>query len=180
VNNLVELYRCRVCADPYIGDSKPSRCPFCGAYECFIVPSFEYSETFDMKLDDKNRENVEKALQIEISNAEFYFCASNKAEDDDSKNLFKALAKVESEHASIWRKVLKIDKIEISKSENECSLNRVDNLKESHNREDKAIKFYKSAAQDAKNSGLMRLHMLFYAIVQVEEDHLKLSEVRLN
>jgi rubrerythrin len=172
---MVQLYRCRVCGDPYIGASKPSRCPFCGAYENFIVEAKEYSETFDVQLNELDRKNVETALGLEIGNAEFYFCAAEKSDNEESRQLFKALAKVEAEHASIWKKILKKPKIEIGKSAT-CSQASADNLRESHEREDKAIAFYRQAAKDSENK---RVKMLFAAIVQVEQDHLSLSEARL-
>ncbi|MEA3429966.1 MAG: ferritin family protein [Nanoarchaeota archaeon] len=173
---MVKLYRCKICGDPYIGTDAPKRCPHCGAYENFMIDAKEYKETFDVELNEKDKANVEKALQVEISNAEFYFCAAAKAENDETKNLFKALAKVEAEHASIWKKILKLDKVEISKTSDECSTERTANLQESHDREDHAIKFYAEAAAESEND---RIRQIFGALVQVETDHLKLSEVRL-
>jgi rubrerythrin len=170
---MVKLFRCRVCGDPYIGENKPSRCPFCGAYEGFIVEAREYDETFDVELNELDRKNVETALQLEIGNAAFYQCASKKG-TEEARSLFKALAKVEAEHASIWYKILKKEKAAIMPLE--CGEEDRDNLQESHNREDRAIGFYKQAAAEAMNK---RVKMLFAAIVQVETDHLKLSEERL-
>ncbi|MBW3015429.1 ferritin-like domain-containing protein [Candidatus Woesearchaeota archaeon] len=173
---MVKLFRCKICGDPYIGAEKPTRCPHCGAYEKFLVEANEYNETFDVELNEKDKANAEKALELEIGNAEFYFCASRKAEDEEIKNLFKALAKVEAEHASIWKKILKLEKVDISKESDECSTLNKENLQESHDREDRAIKFYSQAAQESEND---RVRQIFGAIVQVEQDHLKLSEERL-
>ena len=172
---MVKLYRCKVCGDPCIGESRPSRCPFCGAYEGFIVEAKDYNETFDVELNEKDKANAEKALEVEISNSEFYFCASEKTDDPEGKQLFKALGKVEAEHASIWRKILKLPKEAIPKS-GKCSTTNKDNLQESHEREDKAIKFYSQAASESENK---RVKQIFLALVQVETDHLKLSEERL-
>lgn len=172
---MVSLFRCRICGDPYIGETKPSRCPFCGAYEHFFVEAKDYKETFDVELNEKDRANVEKALGVEISNADFYFCASEKTDDKEGKQLFKALGKVEAEHASIWRKILKLSKEEIPKSET-CAVSNKDNLTESHKREDRAIKFYSEAAAESENK---RVKQIFIALIQVETDHLKLSEERL-
>ena len=58
----------------------------------------------------------------------------------------------------------------------ECSTTNKDNLEESHKREERAIKFYKQAAQESENE---RVKQIFGAFVQVETDHLKLSEERL-
>lgn len=172
---VVKLFRCKICGDPYVGVEPPKRCPFCGAYENFIVEAKDYKETFDVELNEKDKANAERGLEVEISNAEFYFCAAEKSDDKESKQLFKALGKVEAEHASIWKKILKLDKVEIKKSE-DCSTQSKDNLQESHDREDHAIKFYAEAAQESENP---RLRQIFGALVQVETDHLKLSEDRL-
>ena len=173
---VVKLFRCKICGDPYVGVEPPKRCPFCGAYERFIVEAKDYKETFDVELNEKDKANAERALEVEISNAEFYFCAAEKSDDEETKNLFKALGKVEAEHASIWKKILKLDKVNISKENDECSSENKANLQESHDREDRAIKFYAQAAQEAENE---RVRQIFGALVQVETDHLKLSEERL-
>lgn len=169
---MAKLFRCRICGDPYIGETQPSRCPFCGAYRDFIVEASEYKETFDVELNEKDKENVQKALSVEISNASFYFCAAEKTDDEQGRQLFKALGKVEAEHASIWRKILKLPKQEIEKLYG-CSESNDDNLKESHSREQKAIEFYRQAEAESENQ---RVKQLFSALVSVEKDHLEFSE----
>lgn len=171
----IKLWRCKICGDPYIGVSPPNRCPFCGAYENFIVEAKDFKETFDVELNEKDTANAKKALEVEISNAQFYFCAAEKTDDEGGKQLFKALGKVEAEHASVWRKILKLQKEEIPKSE-ECSTSNQNNLKESHEREERAINFYKQAAKESENP---RVRQIFGEFVQVETDHLKLSEERM-
>ena len=59
------LYRCEICGDPYIGDSAPDNCPFCGAKKKFIKPFREAVVDFDVELTDKDIENVRKALLVE-------------------------------------------------------------------------------------------------------------------
>ena len=172
---MVKLFRCKICGDPYIGEKAPSRCPFCGAYEENIVEIDKFDAMFDVELTDKDRAFVEKALKVEIGNAEFYACASEKVSEEEGKQLFKCLKKIEAEHASIWKKILKLDKVDIGKLDG-CSSDYKANLQESHNREEKAIEFYKKAAAECDNS---RIKELFEALVLVEEDHLKLSGVRL-
>jgi rubrerythrin len=172
---MVKLFRCKICGDPYIGEEKPTRCPFCGAYSEFIVEAKDYGETFDVELNEKDRANAQKALEIEISNSEFYFCAAEKIDDEEGKQLFKALRKVEAEHASIWRKILKLSEEPIQKS-NKCSPEYKQNLQESHERETKAIEFYGRAAKESENK---RVEQIFAALVQVETDHLKLAGERL-
>jgi len=170
-----KLWRCKICGDPYIGTNPPNRCPFCGAYERFIVEAKDFDSTFDVELTQKDKANAEHALQVEISNAQFYFCAAQKTDDEEGKQLFKALGKVEAEHAAIWRKILKLGKEAVPRSD-ECSIHNNDNLKESHEREEKAIEFYKKAAAESDHQ---RLREIFGALVLVELDHLGLSEERM-
>ncbi len=169
---------CKICGEAYINDRKPSRCPFCGAYEKNFIESKDYdnSGAFDVELNEVDKANAEKALDVEISNAIFYKCSSKKTPEVDGQKLFKILAKVESEHAAVWKKILKLDKIEFPKY-NSCASDYKPNLEESHQREERAIKFYGEAASNAKNP---RVKEIFKAFIDVETDHLKLSEKRLN
>jgi rubrerythrin len=171
-----KVFRCKICGEAYIGEAKPTRCPFCGSYENFIVILEEYNSTYDIKLSKKDNDFVKKALDFEMSNAAFYTCAKEKTPEDQGKAMFKILSKVEAEHASIWRKILKLDKIDIPKSD-ACAGKFNSNLQESHDRETHAIEFYRQAAAGCEHK---RLKEIFGALVQVESDHLHLSEVRLN
>ena len=171
---MTNLWRCEICGDPYIGDKPPSNCPFCGAKQKYIKLAKIAKANFDVELNEKDKTNIEKALELEISNTEFYRCAEKKTNDKEGKQLFKALRKVEAEHASIWKKILKLQKLP-TKTE-ECSTENKNNLEESHKREEKAIEFYKKAAKETQNE---RVKQLFEVIIEVENDHLKLSEKRL-
>ena len=110
-----------------------------------------------------------------MSNNIFYKCASKKTPELDGQKIFKILAKVEGEHAAVWKKILKLDKVEFPKYD-KCAAEYNSNLEESHSREDRAIKFYSQAAAEAQNS---RVKEIFEAFVEVETDHLHLSEARL-
>ncbi|MFA5141884.1 MAG: ferritin family protein [Candidatus Woesearchaeota archaeon] len=172
----VNVFRCRICGEAYIGEHAPTRCPFCGSYEKLIIDNKDYKDTFDIKISKKELELVKKALDFEISNASFYQCAKDKADTEEAKGMFKILSKVEAEHASIWKKILKLEKIDIPKYD-ACSDKFKGNLQESHERETHAIEFYGKAARECEHP---RLRQIFGALVQVETDHLYLSEVRLN
>ncbi|MFX1394720.1 MAG: ferritin family protein [Promethearchaeota archaeon] len=173
----LQVFVCRICGEAYITDGKPSRCPFCGAYEEYLVDSKKYDDTgdWDVELNETDKANVEKALAVEISNNLFYKCASKKVKELDGQKLFKILAKVEGEHASVWKKILKMDKIKWEPPET-CVEDYKADLKDSHAREERAIKFYGEAAAAAKNK---RVKEIFKAFIDVETDHLKLSEKRL-
>jgi len=174
----IRVWVCKICGEAYISTTdKPARCPFCGAYEKYLIDSKEYDDTgdWDVELNETDKANAEKALGVEISNALFYKCSANKVKEIDGKKLFKILAKVESEHAAVWKKILKIDKIKWEPAET-CEDDYIEDLKDSHAREERAIKFYGEAAAAAENP---RVKEIFQAFVEVETDHLLLSEERL-
>lgn len=171
---MVKLWRCEICGDPYVGESPPSSCSFCGAHRSYIKEAKEAEVNFDVELNEKDKANAERALQVEVSNAAFYFCAAEKTDDDEGKLLFKALGKVEAEHASVWKKILKLDKV--PQGSEQCHTSNKENLEESHARETRAIEFYEKAAADSENE---RVKQIFEAFVEVEKDHLELSEERL-
>lgn len=171
----MRLWRCTICGDPYLGEEKPKNCPFCGAHERYIVEQAEYKDPVIESLTAVSKKNLEAALQLEIGNAEFYLCASRKASTDEAKNLFKTLSKVESEHASVISKALKITKPEINTSDT-CQADDLANLKESHLREERAIKNYGKFLSEAEEP---RVREIFSAIASVESDHLSLSEERI-
>lgn len=171
---MVKLWRCEICGDPYVGEAPPLNCPFCGAHEQYIKEAKDAEVNFDLELNETDKANAEHALQVEVSNTTFYFCAAKDTDDEEGKLLFKALGKVEAEHASIWRKVLKLNSV--PSSNDSCHINNKENLQESHDREIKAIDFYRKAAQESKNQ---RIKQIFIALVEIETDHLKLSGERL-
>jgi len=171
---MVKLWRCQICGDPYIGEEPPANCPFCGAHRKYITEAKKAKVTFDVNLTAKEKVNVEESLKKEASNAAFYVCASKSTDDEEGKLLFKALSKVEYEHANIWKKILKLDKI--PDANDPCHIKNRENLEESHARESKTIEFYKNALKEAVNP---RIKQIFEAVIEIETDHLKLSEERL-
>jgi len=172
---MVKLWRCRICGDPYIGAAPPDNCPFCGAHRRFIKPAARSLEiSFNVNLTRTDKANAQRALNVELSNSAFYSCAAKKTDSREGKLLFKALGKVEMEHASIWKKILGLaaaDKVAAV-----CYTSTKANLKESHDREQKAIAFYRTAAHESSTA---RLREIFLALVEIETDHLDLSEARL-
>lgn len=171
---MVKLWRCEICGDPYIGECPPANCPFCGAKAKYMKEAKLAEVNFDVELNEKDKANAEHALQVEVSNAAFYFCAAKKTDDPEGKLLFKALGKVEAEHASVWKKILKMDSI--PKGDDPCHTNNKENLEDSHARETRAIEFYSKSASESENP---RVKQIFQAFVEVETDHLHLSEERL-
>ena len=169
----VKVFRCRICGDPYIGTEAPTQCPFCGAPQRFFVEANDWNpDEFNVTLSEVSRRNLESALQLELDNASFYDCAKNTAEkatDHYSLAKFKALMKVEREHASAISKFLKISRPELEKQA--CNANAKANTKEGFERENRAIKAYAKFRDEATEP---RLKEFFGALVEIETDHLDL------
>jgi rubrerythrin len=169
----VKVFRCRICGDPYIGAEAPKHCPYCGAQQRFFIEAKDWNkDEFNVTLSDVSRKNLEAALQLELDNAAFYDCAKNKSEEEgDHYSLakFKALMKVEREHASAISKFLKVSRPELEKQS--CNANAKANTKEGWEREDRAIKAYAKFRDEATET---RLKEFFSALVEIETDHLDL------
>lgn len=169
----IKVYRCRICGDPYIGSEAPTQCPFCGAAQRFFVEAQNWNpDEFNVNLSEISKKNLEAALQLELDNAAFYDCAKNAAEkagEHYSLAKFKALMKVEREHASAISKFLKISRPDLEKLA--CNANAKANTKEGWEREDRAIKSYAKFRDEASES---RLKEFFGALVEIETDHLEL------
>ncbi len=172
----MKLFRCRICGDPYLGAAPPSFCPFCGAPERYMVPAEEYQDrNYIPDLSDRSRANLEKALELEVANASFYLCASACSPEPVSQAMFKALAKAESEHASVISKLLHTKKPEIRPDDKACRKEPQANFAESHEREKRAVAFYRQAAAEAVEE---RVKEVFSALVEIESYHIGLSEAR--
>jgi len=169
----VKVYRCEICGDPYIGGEAPMQCPFCGAPKRFFVEANDWNPNeFNVELTEISKKNLQSALKLELDNAAFYDCAkkaAEKLEDHYSIAKFKALMKVEREHASAISKFLKISKPELEKQL--CNANSQANSKEGWEREDRAIKAYAKFRDEATEP---RLKEFFGALVEIETDHLDL------
>lgn len=174
----IKVFRCRICGDPYVGTEAPKQCPFCGAQQRYFVEANDWNpDEFNVTLSEVSRKNLEAALQLELDNAAFYNCAkkaAEKASDHYSIAKFKALMKVEREHASAISKFLKITQPELEKVA--CNANSQANTKEGWQRETRAIKAYTKFRDEAMES---RLKEFFSALVEIETDHLDLHAENL-
>jgi rubrerythrin/DNA-directed RNA polymerase subunit RPC12/RpoP len=167
------LYKCQICGDPYLGDEPPINCPYCGAKKKHFVNGRDYVSPFTQEhnFTDEEKANFQAALDIEIGNASFYKKAAEISSEDYFKWLFKALMKVEAEHAGIFSKHLKIAKPELV--DVDASTDGEENIQESHRREEIAITSYKKFAEAATTP---RAKQVFTALVEIEEDHLSLED----
>jgi rubrerythrin len=169
----MNVYRCRICGDPYVGSDRPSHCPFCGAHAKYIVLAADYRPVPVGDLSRKSRENLERALQLEVSNSTFYRGAAQVADNEEGLAMFSALAKVEAEHASVFCKILGIPKPEELFEPGECSPSHKENLAESHAREGRAVQLYTRFLEEAVEE---RVKQVLNAFIEIESDHLSMSD----
>lgn len=172
----MKVFRCKICGDPYLGEQIPTNCPFCGAPTKYMVLARNWKEPVIEMLSQVSKKNLQSALELEIENTKFYICASEMTKDLEGKQMFRALSKIEREHASMICKILKIEKPTITLDKLACYPSYQENLKDAYNREDRAIKAYSEFFKEAKEP---RIKEIFQALVLIESDHLKMAEERL-
>ena len=174
----IQIFRCRICGDPYIGTEAPSRCPFCGAHTKYFIEAANWNTSeFEVEMSEKSHMNLEEALDLEINNSGFYECAMDKAKasgDEYYIAKFKALKKIEFEHASAICKFLKISPPSLPAIL--CSDAPQGNTKEGWCREKRAIESYSQFKREASEP---RLKEFFGALVEIETDHLNLHASKL-
>lgn len=171
---MLKVWRCKICGDGYLGQDKPTECPFCGADTKYIALGKEYDIPDTVTLSDISKENLEKALKLEMGAVAVYKCAKKKAEENNNLEifaLFKAIVKVEKEHASRICKFLGVPMP--SGEEIKCADDNEGNLKETEIREDNAVKEYKKAAEEAVEPVIKQF---FEALVEIEQGHLDLAK----
>ena len=170
----LKVFKCKICQEGYLGDEAPTHCPFCGAHRPYIIDPKDF-DIPEYALTDVSRKNLEEALKLEVGNAEFYFCAAANADNVADATMFKRLGKIESEHASTIAKELNVSSPDISRDKDMCSDKNVGNLSESHQREANAISHYTQFLSVATED---RIKEIFTAIIEIEKDHLSLTEGR--
>lgn len=169
----MNVYRCRVCGEVYIGRAKPMSCPFCGAHENYFVLAKEWNLIITKDLSDISKENLRKALDLEIDNTNFYKAVSERSKDTYVKSMFKGLSKVEREHASVICKHLRIEKPDSKVGLDRAVDSDQANIEEANRRERRAVKFYGGASAQAPEEAIKEF---FKAIMEIESDHIILTE----
>lgn len=174
----MKFYRCVICGDPYMGSDKPSHCPFCGAHQDYLVSAADWVDENESigELSDISRSNLEKALQLEVNNKAFYADASSKADLIELQGIFKNLSKIEGEHASTIKKILKVQPPEPEDEKKTASDNIHENLEAAVEREKFASAFYGEAAGEASEE---RVKKVFTALSEIESDHIQLETALL-
>jgi len=169
----MKVYRCRICGEVYIGEEKPKSCPFCGAHENFFVLAKEWKLLESESLSEISKENLGKALELEIDNTNFYKAVSERSKDVYVSSMFKGLSKVEREHASVICKHLKIEKPDSKAGLDKAVDSDRENIEEANRREKRAVKFYTGARNQATEEEIKEF---FKALMEIESDHIILTK----
>lgn len=171
----MQLIRCRICGETYLGTDTPSRCPFCGAEERYLVGPDEFSVAENaVTVTEVERNDLDTAIALERSNARFYAAMAGLAGDEELASAYKRLSAVEAEHCSLFCKLAgetKPDDLRVPEGE---PVSWSEAIAESASRERRAADFYAAAAARATNPRILEV---FEAVSAVEVDHLELDEL---
>jgi len=168
----MKVYRCQICGEVYIGEEKPKSCPFCGAHEKYFVLAREWKLLHAASLSDISKENLKKALDLEIDNTNFYKAVSERSKDVYVSSMFKGLSKVEREHASTICKHLKIEKPDSTVGLDKAVDSDQANIEEANRRERNAVKFYGQASNQVPEEAIKDF---FKSLMEIESDHIVLT-----
>jgi rubrerythrin len=169
---MAKLFVCKICGEPYIGNTAPDDCPFCGAPKNYLKDISEYSELWKTELTEQERKDMKETLNLEVNATAYYkkVCDINK-KYSKANRLYKQFARVELEHADIAAKFLKIEVPELvgeePKGSYESDIERTKNL------EQEAVKKYKGFLKNAKNPNVKNLYV---ALIHAEEGHYEIAE----
>ena len=83
----VGVWVCKICGEAYIGTKKPSRCPFCGAYDKYLVDSEKYDDTgaWDVDLNDVDKANAEYQAFADGERVKHFFQMADLIEEYKDK-----------------------------------------------------------------------------------------------
>jgi rubrerythrin len=167
----MKMYRCRICGESYLGTESPSHCPFCGAHREHMIGSEEYpADINDIQLTEIERSDVESAIELERSNARFYFGMATHKDDPVLSSAYKRLAKIEAEHCELFCKLARVDEPEDLTTPMDVADDWCANIEESLAREQRAKRLYAEFAARATSE---RIREVFVAVSDVEADHIE-------
>ncbi|MBI4734264.1 MAG: ferritin [Rubrobacteridae bacterium] len=168
----MQMFKCRICSESYMGTVKPSHCPFCGASENYIGLTENWQETECVEISDSSKSDLQHALMIENNSALFYTCSYEVSMNAELVAMFKALARMEDEHVSVIRGLLCIpEPQEKEDNRGRCHAMAQLNIRDALEREKSAIDFYTLAAQRATEE---RIKEVFTAFAEIEAAHIEL------
>lgn len=164
---MMHPFRCELCGETYMGSEPAERCPFCGAQGKYLLPAAEWFKYGKIEMCPQSYDDCQEALELELANYAYYKCAAERAESQVTETIFKRFMKQELEHAETFAKAMGIPLPKIPNIK--CAEDDVTNMQESHEHEDKAIKFYIQAARRAPEP---RIQQIFRTFAEVENEHL--------
>jgi rubrerythrin len=169
----MKMYRCRICGETHLGYEKPSNCPFCGAHADLIVLAPEYPTDINaIELTETERADVLESIELERSNTRFYLAMAANRDNDMLASAYKRLARIESEHCSLFCKLARVPKPADLTQPSEASDDWCKNIDESLVRERRASDFY---AQVMSRATSERIREVFGAVSGIEADHIDLD-----
>lgn len=172
------IFRCRICGEAYLLGERSSHCPVCGAHGRWLVTASSYVEPETPVLTEISRQNLEFTYNLEINASRVYHCIRKKTDDEFILGMFKAISKVELEHAELVGKLIGRDPgCEIPFAEKLCPENRRESLHKTELLETEAIEHYTRFLGEATEA---RVIDIFQALIEVENDHLALVKENLN
>jgi rubrerythrin len=173
----MKTFICEICGDAYLGEEKPTSCPFCGARHNFIKEGKDAKPVVNAKdaICDVSKKNLEETLELEMRANAIYTCMAGKAVSYEINKMYKRLAKVELEHAVICTKLLGIQMPAIGSEL--CSDQDLENFQKTIELEDHASNLY---SEFAKTCSEQHLKILFTALNQAELDHIELIKSYLD
>jgi rubrerythrin len=184
---LYQVWVCEVCGHGYFGTEEPSHCPFCGAFASkYMSLSDEYKplDGIDQpipELTEGTKRRLKEAMVFELGTSMYYKAVSLASTDWKAKKVFKTLKKIESEHSSVWEKILVFggedkdllpQKVPVDVGQ-DVELTRD---KTSLEREIVAVEMYERFARESPEP---RIKFLFNAVAEIEKDHISLANARL-
>lgn len=174
----MKMFRCRICGETYLGEEKPSQCPFCGAHPDLIgMPEdYEGPSINDVELTEVERADLETAIELERSNTRFYLAMAARPDNDSLRSTYKRLARIEAEHCSVFCKLAKVAKpTDLTQPSEELGSWPAD-IEDSLRRENRAQALYDEFATRATSE---RVREVFSAVAAVERDHIALDELAM-
>lgn len=171
----MKTFICQICGDAYLGEGKPKNCPFCGAREAFIKEGNEANPITEQKIEisEVSRNNLLATLDLEMRANAIYLCMAGKTQAYEIKALYKRLAKVELEHATIVCKLLKMAMPTVNPDPpaGGCSDGDIANFQKTIELEENASGLYAKFAKEAEETNVI---IFFTALNQAEQDHIEL------
>lgn len=171
----LNMYRCRICGETYLGYEAPSNCPFCGAAIASMVDVTEYPSGINaVSPTETERADLESSIELERANTRFYLGMAERKDNDTLRSAYKRLARVEAEHCSLFCKLAGVGRPADLAEPGETTGSWLSDIEESRSRENRATALYASFAARATNE---RLREVWTAISAVEADHITLDDL---